>query len=161
MEEMVAYHIPVITVPKDNPANIQALADMAKPGVKLVWGDPEAAAIGRKGNDILEKNGIKDAVWANVVATVPTMNELIVYISEGQADATINWGDVVQDVEKILIVEIPREQNLIDIIPVGSLTFSREMETAEAFVGFCASEEALEIFEKYGFPAYPNPDYEE
>lgn len=160
-EEIVAYHIPVITVPVDNPAGVQTLEDLAKPGLTLVWGDPQAAAIGRKGNDILEKNGLKDAVWANIVATVPTMNELIVYISEKQADATINWGDVVQDVEKILIVDIPRDQNIIDVVPVGSLTFSENRETAEAFVEFCVSEEAQEIFEKYGFPAYPNPEYGE
>lgn len=159
-KELVAYHIPVITVPQGNPASIQQLSDLANEGVKVVWGDPEAAAIGRLGNEILEKNGLKDAVWKNVVATVPTMNELIVYISEAQADGTINWGDVVQDVEKIEVIDIPAEQNLIKVIPVGSLEFSEKKETAEAFVDFCASDEALEIFEKYGFPAYPNPKYE-
>ncbi|MBN2026084.1 MAG: molybdate ABC transporter substrate-binding protein [Actinobacteria bacterium] len=159
-QQMVCYHIPVITVPKDNPAGIQTLEDLTNPDVKLVWGDPEAAAIGKVADKIAEQNGIKDAVWENIVATVPTMNELIVYISESQADATINWGDVVYGVENILVIDIPKEQNAIKVIPVGSLTFSEEKETAEAFVDFCASEEALEIFESYGFPAYPDPAYE-
>ncbi|MBN1288026.1 MAG: molybdate ABC transporter substrate-binding protein [Actinobacteria bacterium] len=159
-QELIAYHIPVITVPQGNPASIKQLSDLANEGVKVVWGDPEAAAIGKHGNKILEKNGLKDAVWKNIIATVPTMNELIVYISEGQADASVNWGDVVQDVEKIKVIDIPKEQNIIEVIPVGSLTFSREKETADAFVDFCASDEALEIFEKNGFPAYPNPEYE-
>ncbi|MDY6796765.1 MAG: molybdate ABC transporter substrate-binding protein [Actinomycetota bacterium] len=159
-QQLIAYHIPVITVPKDNPANIQTLEDMTKDGMELVWGDPEAAAIGRIADKIMEQSGLKDTAWENIVATVPTMNELIVYISEGQADGTINWGDVVMDVENILVIDIPKEQNIIKVIPVGSLTFSEEKETAEAFVDFCASNEALEIFESYGFPAYPNPEYE-
>jgi molybdate transport system substrate-binding protein len=160
-QQLICYHIPVITVPKDNPAGIQTLEDMTKPDVELVWGDPEAAAIGRLSDKIMGKNGLKEAAWENIVATVPTMNELIVYISEGQADGTINWGDVVLDVENIQVIDIPKEQNLIKVIPVGSLTFSEKIETANAFVDFCASDEALEIFEKYGFPAYPNPEYEE
>ena len=142
----VAYHIPVITVPRDNPANIQCISDLAKPGVRLVWGDPEVAAIGRMANKILEKNNLKDAVWQNVVATAPTMNELIIYIAMGQADATINWGDVVMTVENIEVIDIPKEQNLIKVIPIGTLVFSEKKRTAIAFADFCASAQGKAIF---------------
>lgn len=159
-EQPVAYHIPVIAVPKGNPANITGLNDLTRPDVKLVWGDPEVAAIGRMANGILKKNGIYDAVWAKDIDTTPTANELIVYIAMGQADATINWRELVVAVEDIEIIEIPREQSSIEVIPVGSLTFSKDKAIAEKFVDFCASDEGKAIFEKYGFPAYPNPEYE-
>ncbi|MBN1226131.1 MAG: molybdate ABC transporter substrate-binding protein [Deltaproteobacteria bacterium] len=159
-KQPVAYHIPVITVPKGNPAKIKTIKDLARPGVKLVWGDPKAAAIGRLANKILEKNGIKDQVWKNIVATVPTMNELIVYIAMKQADASINWGDVVISVEDIEIVKIPKTENLIKIIPIGVLKFSKDQEIAKKFVDFCASAEGKSVFDKYGFPKYPNPEYE-
>jgi len=160
-KQLVAYHIPVITVPAGNPGNITCIEDLAREGVELAWGDPEVAAIGRLGNSVLEKNGIKDEVWENVIVTVPTMNELIVYIAMGQADATINWGDVVADNEDIDIIEIPRDQNLIKIIPVGTLTFSEKQEAAELFVDFCASPEAQAVFSEYGFPGYPDSEYGE
>jgi molybdate transport system substrate-binding protein len=159
-QETVAYHIPVITVPAGNPANITCLSDLERQGVKLVWGDPQAAAIGKVGKQILEQNGIYDEVWSNVVATTPTMNELIVYIAMGQADATINWGDVVYGNEDIEVIEIPRDQNIIKTIPIGTLTFSESKKAARQFVDFCASEAGKAVFTQHGFVAYPDPRYE-
>ena len=158
-QQLVCYHIPIITVPKGNPANITCLEDLAKPGVKLVWGDPQVAAIGKTGKGILEKNGLYEKAWANVIATLPTMNEVMLQIALGQADASINWYDTVKSVEGIEVVEIPKEQNAIEIIPIGVTTFSKNPETAKKFVDFCASDEGKAIFEKHGFIAYPNPKY--
>jgi molybdate transport system substrate-binding protein len=158
-QKLICYHIPIITVPKGNPANITCLEDLAKPGVKLVWGDPEVAAIGRTGKGILEANGLYDAAWTNVVATLPTMNEVMIQIALGQADASINWYDTVKSVEDIEVVKIPKEQNAIEIIPIGVTTFTKYPDTSKKFVDFCASDEGLAIFEKHGFIAYPNPEY--
>ncbi|MDD2666292.1 MAG: tungstate ABC transporter substrate-binding protein WtpA [Methanocellales archaeon] len=160
-QQMVCYHIPVITVPKGNPANIMCLEDLARKGVKLVWGDPQVAATGKTGVDILKKNNLYEKVWPNVIATVPTMNEVMVMIAMGQADASINWWDTVKFVKEIDVIEIPREQNEIQIVPMGTTTFTKYPNTAKKFVDFVASEEGKAIFEKHGFTAYPNPEYEE
>lgn len=159
-QQLIAYHIPVITVPEGNPASITCLEDLTRPDVELVWGDPDVAAIGKTGVKILEKNEVYDAVWANVVATLPTMNEVMMQIAMGQADASINWWDTVKSVPEIECVQIPKEQNSIKVIPIGVTTFSQHQETAEEFVDFCASSEGKAVFEKHGFVTYPNPDYE-
>lgn len=159
-KQPIAYHIPVITVPKGNPAHITCLKDLTRPDVKVVLGDPKVAAIGKITNKILEKNRIKDAVWAKDVDTTATMNELIIYIAMAQADAAINWWDTVKFVEKIEVVGIPRAQNLIKVIPIGVTTFSTHQAAARRFVDFCASEEGKTIFQKHGFITYPNPAYE-
>ena len=158
-QKLTCYHIPVITVPKGNPANIKGLQDLARPGVKLIFGDPKVAATGKTAKRILEKNGLYDKAWKNVIATVPTMNEVMVQIALGQADASINWWDTVKAVKDIEVVEIAQEQNSIEIIPIGVTTFSKNPGTARKFVDFCASSEGLAIFEKHGFIAYPNPKY--
>ncbi len=159
-KQLVAYHIPVIIVPKGNHANITRLSDLTRPGVKIVFADPKVAAIGRLTNKILKKNNIKkSAVWKNVVATTATMNELIVYITTGVADAAINWGDVVQHVKGIQIIKIPREQNIIKVIPIGRLTFSKHKKMAKMFVDFVASSEGKNIFKECGFVVYPDPMY--
>jgi molybdate transport system substrate-binding protein len=159
-QQLICYHIPIITVPKGNPANITCLEDLARPGVKLIFGDPEVAATGKAAKKILEKNEIYDEAWANVIALLPTMNEVMMQIALGQADASINWWDTVKAVEDIEVIEIPKEQNDIKIIPIGATTFSKNPETAKKFVDFCASEEGKAIFEKHGFIIYPNPEYE-
>jgi molybdate transport system substrate-binding protein len=158
--ENICYHIPIITVPKGNPANVTSLQDMARDDVSLVWGDPQVAAIGNVGVKMLEKNGLYDQVWPNVVATLPTMNEVMLQIAMGQADASINWWDTVKFVEEIDVVEIPSEQNIIKIVPIGTLTFSEYPEAAQQFIEFVASEEGLSIFEEHGFIVYPNDAYE-
>lgn len=157
--ETIAYHIPVIIVPQGNPAGIESLADLAKPGVKVVWGDPEACSIGKQGNQILEKAGLKDAVWANVIATTATVDQLNVYVSQRQADASLSWSD--EKTEGIQMIEIPLDQNLIQLVAIASTSFSKNMDTANAFVDFCASDEGKGIFESYGYETYPNPEYEE
>ena len=159
-EQLIAYHVPVIEVPKGNPANITSLDDLAKSGVKVILGDAKAAAIGKIGNKILEKNGIYEDVEKNTIARSATANELVVYISMNQADASIIWEDLVVNSEKIEIVAIPYEQNIIKIIPIGTLTFSEKNDAAKKFVDFVASAEGKMIYEKHGFTTYPNEKYE-
>ncbi len=58
------------------------------------------------------------------------------------------------------IIEIPKEQNIIKIIPIGTLTFSESQDMAKQFVDFVTSAEGKAIFEKYRFTTYPNEKYE-
>lgn len=154
-EKLVAYHVPVIAVPKGNPANITCLADLTKPGVRVAMGDPEACAIGELGNKILEKNGIKDAVEKNTIARGATVNALIVYVSTGDVDAAITWREsVLFALDETDVVEIPGNENIIKTIPIGVLTFSENKEYAGNFVDFVTSDEGKAIYEKYGFTLY-------
>jgi len=158
-EQRVAYHVPVIAVPKGNPAGITSLSDLTKPGVTVIIGDSKAAAIGKLADRILKENGIYDAVDNNTIARGATVNELVVYTSMKQADASIIWEDLIVNSDKMEIVEIPREQNIIKIIPIGTLAFSENKDAARKFVDFVAAPEGKAIFEKHGFTAYPNEKY--
>lgn len=150
-QQSVAYHIPVIVVPKGNPANIQTLEDLTKSEVKVILGDPKSAAIGKISKKLLEKNGLFDGVDNNTIALTATVNELVVYITMEQCDAAIIWEDNVKGIEEVEIIQIPEEMNTIKTIPVCTLKSSNEKETAQKFVDFVVSNEGKEIFEKYGF----------
>jgi molybdate transport system substrate-binding protein len=76
----VALHIPVIGVPKDNPAGIKTLEDLAKPGVKVILGDEKANAVGAAAQRIIEKSGLSK-INENVVAKTATINELVVHLT--------------------------------------------------------------------------------
>ena len=78
----------------------------------------------------------------------------------GTADASIIWKASLAGTEnKTDIIEIPKEQNIIKVIPIGTLTFSENKDMAKKFVDFVTSDKGKAVFEKYGFTSYPNANY--
>ncbi|NLB00642.1 MAG: molybdate ABC transporter substrate-binding protein [Methanomicrobiales archaeon] len=157
-EHRVVYHIPVIAVPKGNPAGITCLEDMAKPGVRVALGENPGTAIGQMTDKLLEKNNILADVEKNLVTRSGTVNELLVYISMEQTDVGIIWEDLYVP-EKMDLIYIPNEDNMVKIVPIGVLTSSEHPDEAEQFTAFVISEEGKEIFTRHGFITYPNETY--
>jgi len=147
----VVYHVPVIGVPKGNPANILGLDDLTTEGVKVVLGDERSAAIGKVAQKILNQKGILEEVEENVVSKDATVNEVMVHIAMEQADACIIWEDNVANVDEVEIIQIDEEFNDIKIIPIGILTFTKKEEKAKMYLDFVSSKEGREIFAKHGF----------
>ena len=146
----VAHHTPCIAVPAGNPKGITCLEDLAKEGVTVILGDPEANAIGQTAKKLIEKNnlaGIND----NTVSLAATVNEVVTQIASGQADAGIVTMDNVHSNADIEIIEIPADQNIDQIIPVCVLTMSAVPDEAQAFVDFIVSDAGKKIFEDNGF----------
>ena len=147
----VVYHIPAIGVPKGNPANITSLADMAKPGVKLVLGDEKSNAIGKKGAKIFAKSQLLEEINNNVVARDATVNEIVTHLAMKQGDAGLIWEDNGVGAKDIEVISIPQEQNVIDKVPVCVLSFSGKSDLAQKFVDYVNSSEGKAIFVKHGF----------
>lgn len=156
--ENVVYHVITIVVPKGNPANITTLEDLARPGVKVAIGEPTGPAIGQGTKKMLEKDGLWDAVSANAVVRSATVNELLVYVAMNQADAALIYEDLFNP-EAMEKIEIPRAQGKVDVVPIGTLTFSENKQNAEKFMNFVASDEGKAIFAKHGFETYPSAKY--
>ena len=154
----VAYHVPVIAVGKGNPHNITSVDDFAGPGLKIALGGVNSTAIGRAGDNLFRERGIHDAVEANVVLRAPTSFDVVVARNMGTADAALLTLDQINP-EKMDTIDLPQEDNLALIIPIGATTFTTQPEATRAFVGFVVSDEGKAIFAKHGFPAYPDPTY--
>lgn len=154
----IVYHVITIVVPKGNPKNITSLEDMAKPGVRVALGEPTGPAIGNSTKKMLTKDGLWDSINANSVVKTGTVNELLTYVSMNQADAAIVYEDLYNpaSMEKI---DIPKNQGKVDIVPIGTLVFSKNKADAERFVNFVGSDEGKAIFEKNGFVKYPSAKY--
>lgn len=153
------YHVLTIVVPKGNPANIESVYDLARDDVRVAIGEPTGPAIGKAAKKMFVDDGIWEEVENNTVVKAGTVNELLVYISMGQADAAIIWEDLFNP-ETMDKVSIPMEEGFVKVVPIGTLTFSKNPENAERFMNFVASDEGLAIFEKHGFTTYPDPKYE-
>lgn len=157
--ELVAYHVPVIVTQKGNPKNIASLADLTTPGLKVALGDATATAIGKAGTKMFKRLNITDAVEKNVVTRTPTINELVVIMTTGQADAAIVTLDNVRP-DTMDAVTISVQENEIMVTPIGLTTYTEKSDAAAKFVAYVASDEGKAFFVKHGFPAYPDPAYE-
>ena len=154
----VAYHVPVIAVQKGNPQNITSVDDFARPGLKIALGGVNTTAIGRAGDKLFLKLGILDAVEKNVVLRAPTINEVVVAMNMGTADAALLTLDQINP-ETMDTIDLPPENGLVLIVPVGATTFTEQPDAARQFVEFVTSDEGKAIFAKHGFPTYPDPAY--
>lgn len=149
----ICYFVPVILVRKGNPKGIQALADLAKPGIKLGLGDPKACAIGKISQEIFKKNSLPlDKLQANLVYSSLTVNELGLQIKTGQLDAAIVWDAIAAYYpDSGEAVAIPLKENVISTVAVAVLRSSGRAEAAEQFVDFLASDAGEAIFAKHHY----------
>jgi len=147
----VAYHTPVIITPKGNPANINKVQDLARPGVKLVIPDKEATAIGKTVFKTFEKLGIASEVENNVLSYVETPAKVVATITMGQGDAGIvEYSNTSKNKDKLDIVEIDPSVNIADEIPCTTLVYSTQKEQARDFLDFI-KKEGPAVFDKHGF----------
>lgn len=153
--ETIAFHIPVIAVPKGNPKQITSLEDLGGTNVRIGLGDPRAAAIGKTAEEIFKKNNLEQSIDKNVVTRTATVNELVVYLSLRQVDAAVIWEDnALAAQSKVDIIRIPEDKNIVKTIPAAVLTLSKQKKNAGRFIDFLGSPKAKEIFKKHGFKPY-------
>lgn len=146
----IAHHTPAIVVLKGNPKNIQTLEDLSKDGIKVILGEAKANAIGKTAQLILQKNDLTK-VNDNVVSTANTVNELVVQLTLGNADAMIATIDSVYNNPKVEIIEIDPAQNIDQIVTGGVITTTAQPELSKALMDFASSKDGKEIFARYGF----------
>ena len=151
----ISHHTPAIVVLKGNKKNIQNLEDLAKPGIKVILGDAKANAIGKTAQAILAKNGL-EKINDNVVSTANTINEMVIQMTLGNADAMIATKDAVFNNEKVTVIDIDPAQNIDQIVTGAVVTTSKNPELSKSFMEFAASEAGKEIFSRYGFAPVVN-----
>jgi molybdenum ABC transporter molybdate-binding protein len=99
----------VIAVPKGNPKNIQGIADLAVPGMRISVGQPEQCTIGALTRIMLEKMGVYEQVMSNVVMQTASSSMLIPTVSTKSVDATIAY-----------ITDTKAESDKVDSIHIDS-----------------------------------------
>ena len=143
----LALHIPVIiTQPADN--RIKSLADFSEPPTRIVLGDATACAIGIATTVILEKAGVAENE-VNLKARAITVKQLVHWIENGNADASIVWqADALQS-NRVKIIEIPRSINYLEIIPVGWT--AKAKPEVFLYIHYLLSAQGRAVFKQYGF----------
>jgi molybdate transport system substrate-binding protein len=148
----------VIMVPKDNPANINSLDDMAKPDTKLVLAAKDVPAadyaieILGKANKEYGPDFEQD-VLSNVVSREVDVRASVNRVVVGDADATFGYAsDYTPDIrDKVKIIKIPPEQSIIATYPIAALKDAKDPELAKKWVDLVTSEEGQKVLEKWNF----------
>lgn len=166
-QQIFAYNRLVVIFPKDNPAGIQAIQDLAGPGLKLALAAKEVPA-GQYSLDFLEKAAAASTLGAafkadvlnNVVSYEDNVKAVLVKVSLGEADAGIVYlSDISpQAAGKLGRLDIPAALNVIAAYPIAPLQNSQQPELAQAFIHMVLSPEGQAVLAKHNFiPAGQNP----
>lgn len=130
-----------IAVPADNPGNVQALADLTEPKLKVAVCEVQVPC-GKLTADLFA--GAQLTVDA---ATRETDAQAVVTkVSLGEVDAGVVFTtDVRAAGDDVHNVEIPDEQNVSAAYPIATLTHSEHAEAAREFVDFVRSDAGAKI----------------
>jgi molybdate transport system substrate-binding protein len=148
----------VIMVPRDNPANIDSLEDMARPDIKLVLAANDVPAADYA-LEILGKADkeygpdFKKDVLSNVVSREADVRASVNRVVVGDADATFGYAsDYTPDIrDKVKVIPIPPDLNIIATYPIASLKDAKDPELAKEWVDLVTSEEGQKVLEKWNF----------
>lgn len=153
-----------IMVAKGNPAHIESLADLGKPGIRLAMPNPEFEGIARQikialtkaGGDALAKTVYQTKVKdGSAILTRIHHRQTPLWIMQGRADAGVTWQSEAEFQEQaghpIGHVAIPAADNATAIYAGAEVKGAPHPDAAKAWLDFIRSPQALQIFERYGF----------
>lgn len=146
----------VIITPKDNPAGIQKIDDLAKPGVRVILPLGASPPGGDAVAGLLKKAKLDEAVRKNMVRKESCVITMMPKIISGQGDASI--------VERRLTCQdqYAGKVNVIPIDPayfppgpltftIGVMKYAADRKLADDYVSFVCSDESQAVFQKCGF----------
>jgi len=97
----------VIAVPAGNPKNLQSLEDLTADGLTVSLGQPDQCTIGVLTRQLLESEGVYEAVMQNVVTETPSSAMLVPTVATGSVDATIAFKtDTLAERDKLEVIPI-------------------------------------------------------
>ena len=151
----------VVIVPAANPAHVSSLGDLAKPGVKLVIGDP-TVPIGTYTRTVLANlnatlgAGYSAKVLKNVVSNALQVTSVVSSVQLGEADVGFVYvTDAGSAGDKVRRIALPAAAQATATYPVAAVKDSRNAELARQFVAFVLGADAQALLRQAGFGPPP------
>jgi len=156
--KIFARNLPVVIVPADNPAGIRGFRDLGEVDAQLVLAE-DKVPIAEYTKDVLENanseygGGFDQRVLDKIASREANVRASANRVALGEADATFVYAsDVTEDLsERVRIVEIPENLNVLATYPIAPIEGSPNSELARAWVGFVLSDEGQSVLERYNF----------
>jgi molybdate transport system substrate-binding protein len=150
----------VIITPKNNPAGVRSVADLAKPGLTLITAQP-SVPIGVYTQDMLDKASLdpqlgttfKDRVNANVVSQQTDDRQIVAQIQLGSADAAVVYKTDITPLtaDALNAVDVPDNLNTRVSYPIATVTGGENPNGGAAFNAFVLSPAGQAVLAKWSF----------
>ncbi len=150
----------VVILPADNPAALETLEDLARPGVKLVLA-AEEVPVGKYARQAIDLMGtafgaeFKEQVMANVVSNEDNVKQVVAKVQLGEADAGLVYTSDAVAAPDLKTLEIPAELNVVAKYPIAALAHSADTDLAAQFIAYVLSAQGQAILAKWGFGPVP------
>lgn len=155
----------VVIYPAHNPGQIQTLADLARPNLRLVLADPRVPA-GRYAQAFLEKAttegrfgaDYEENVLSNVSSYEQSVRAVLTKVILGEADAGIVYRSDLRaaEAENVEQMIIPDPLNAAAAYTIAPLQDGPRPAQAQAFVDYLFTRQAQCLLQEYGFVPLEN-----
>jgi len=149
----------IVILPASNPANIQSLADLAKPGLKIAMADKSVpvgtATYGTLAN--LAKSTYNQAwnnsVYSNVVTYDTSEPAVATKVALGEVDAGFVYESTYTAAPKdtYVAITIPKKDNYLQTYTIATMKESTNSGAAGMFESFMLSAVGQQDLRDYGF----------
>lgn len=146
----------VVIMPPSNPASLQDLEDLQRPGIKLVLA-AEDVPVGQYTHQSLDLmnapfgSDFEAAVLANVVSNEDNVRQIVAKVQLGEADAGIVYTSDTTATPDLKKIEIPPQLNVMARYPIAVLSESEHTTLAADFVNYVLSPPGQAVLKKWGF----------
>ena len=152
----------VLIKPKDGETKVTGFENITDAANIALAGD--SVPVGQYSREIFDNLGITDEVNKMEINEGKNVSEVLAAVSEGSNEIGIVYAT---DADKVdVIAEAPADALKTPVLyPVGLIEDKEASEddtaAAEAFLEYIKSDDAMKVFEKYGFTAYKADDASE
>ena len=156
----------VLIKPKDGETKVTGFENITDAANIALAGD--SVPVGQYAREIFDNLGITDEVNKMEINEGKNVSEVLAAVSEGSNEIGIVYAtDAASVADKVdVIAEAPADALKTPVLyPVGLIEDKEASEddtaAAEAFLEYIKSDDAMKVFEKYGFTAYKADDISE
>ena len=153
----------VLIKPKDGETKVTGFENITDAANIALAGD--SVPVGQYAREIFDNLGITDEVNKMEINEGKNVSEVLAAVSEGSNQIGIVYAtDAASVADKVdVIAEAPADALKTPVLyPVGLIEDKEASEddtaAAEAFLEYIKSDDAMKVFEKYGFTAYKADD---
>ena len=147
---LFTYNRLVVIVPKANPAGITSVADLARPGIKLVIGD-STVPVGSYTRTVFSRLGL-NAALANVVSNEPDARGIVSKVSLGEADAGVSYvTDLYRLRAKMTAIAIPATAQPTVAYSIAVIKSGKHQDSGRAFIRYLQSADGKAFLTRFGF----------